>query len=107
MVATATSRQVENSQDEWPQPEAGPGGTRLHIVVAPARVRRERTLAELRALVLWPRLDPRILAYARGDVDRLARAISRRRSALTEEQIRRLLSTDAEGGGVDTGGPAE
>ncbi len=43
-----------------------------------------------RALLLWPRLDRRKLARARGDADRVARIVGRRTS-LPHEAIVKLL----------------
>ena len=90
MVAAAKRHDIEQDDDLTSAPEGGT--TQIHVVSRPRVRRRERTLAELRALAVWPRLDQRILAYARGDAVRLARAIARQRTTMTEEQVRRLLA---------------
>ena len=44
----------------------------------------------MRALVLWPRLDPRRLRRAKGDPDRIARLVERRTGRPHEEILAML-----------------
>ena len=97
MVATAEGLETEEIIGRGESP---PGSGFVVIGQYPAlrlvrerrRSRRERSTAEMRAMAVWPRLDPAILYRCQGDADRLARAIARHRTTMSVAQVRRILT---------------
>jgi hypothetical protein len=102
MVATADRR--DETQDITGRAESPPGSgfvvigqyPALHLIRERRRARRERSAAEIRAMAVWPRLDPSILYRCQGDADRLARAIARHRTTMSVEHVRRILTGEDE-----------
>jgi hypothetical protein len=106
VVATAkgqeTDETTERAESSFAPARAGTAGSSsLHLVAEPppreaAHGRRPRPAAEIRALAVWPRLDPRMLYRCRGEPTCLGRAIARHRTTMSVEQVIRIL-TGAEG----------
>ena len=94
MDATAEGRETEEITG---RAESPPGSgfvveyPALRLVRERRHSRRERSAAEIRAMAVWPRLDPAILYRCQGDADRLARAIARHRTTMSVAQVRRIL----------------
>lgn len=101
MVATAEGRETEEITGRT---DASPGSgfvvigqyPALHLIRERRRQRRERSAAEIRAMAVWPRLDPMILYRCQGDADRLARAIARHRTTMSVAQVRRILTGEGD-----------
>jgi hypothetical protein len=100
VVATAKDRETDETSERAESslaPIRVAKGGRLHLVPQPppretARGRRLRPAAEIRALAVWPRLDPRMLYRCHGEPACLGRAIARHRTTMSVEQVIRILT---------------